>query len=180
MLGTPGVGTGPDFAAFMRANDAASITCVRCGGGFAGVAAGAFDAAIEPGGDDPDRGPPSAPGFERLGMSCVPGAFFAGGAAPAAPAAPAIGGGGLVPVRPPVGSERLLDARALCPLAAPGPVFAELGALGGILSPAAFWNAPRCESALLTASGDTGGMGAVPSPGGGPDGGFDVVAGGGP
>ena len=94
-----------------------------------------------------------------LGMSCVPGAFFA-----------APGGGGLVPVRG-VGSL--------------GPVFDELGALGGIRSPAAFWNAPRCESALLTASGETGGTGAVPSsapgaPGGAPDGGFDVVAGGGP
>jgi hypothetical protein len=125
---------------------------VRCGGGFGGAPDGELE--TDPGGVDPERGPIAAPGFAMLGKSCVPGAFFA------------IGGGGLVPV---------FDCGTF------GPVGDELGPLGGMRSPAAFWNAPRCESALLTASGDTGGTGAVPSCGGGaPDGGFEVVAGGGP
>ena len=135
-----------------RTNELGSIICVRCGGGFAcdGVAA-------DPGGGaDPERGPIAAAGFCMLGMSCVPGAFFAGDA-------PAFGGGGLVPVRGRPGDDGL-----------------EPGALGGILSPAALRNAPRCESALLTARGDTLGAGAVGSTApGAPDGGFAVVAGGG-
>jgi hypothetical protein len=137
--GREGVGIG-----FARANDAASITCVRCGGGFACEATGGAAA----GGEDPERG-----GFGILGMSCVPGAFFA------------IGGGGLVPVRGPEGPE-------------PGAL-GEVGELGGMRSPAACWNAPRWDSALLTASGDTSGE-APPGDAAGPDGGFDVVAGGGP
>lgn len=74
-------------------------------------------------------------------MICVPGALFAGTAV-------AAGGGGLVPVGP----DGML-----------GPVGDDAG--GAMRSPAACWNAPRCESALLTASGETGGKGAVPSSG---------------
>jgi hypothetical protein len=51
----------------------------------------------------------------------------------------------------------------------PGPVGDDAGGAAMRL-PAASWKAPRCESALLTASGDTGGAGAVASSGpGGPD-----------
>lgn len=120
-----------------RANDAASISCVRCGGGFTGAGTPGFD----PGAADGERAAMAAAGFCRLGMSCVPATFFTG-------ADPAAGGGGLVPPR-----DGML-----------GPVGDDAGG-GAMRSPAAFWNAPRCESALLTASGETGGTGAVPSSG---------------
>lgn len=133
------------------------MSCVFCGGGLPVAAAeGTFD----PGGDDPRDAGFATLGFCMLGMSCVPGAFFAA-------ALPACGGGGLVPV--PRGAGPVGDD---C-----GPP----GTLAGTRSPATCWNAPRCESALLTASGETGGAGCVPSRGpGAPDGGFALVAGGGP